>query len=48
MTLIYIAALAALFVYAFWTVDSFTGKVVHAWSFDNFQEIFQSGAVPAA
>jgi putative spermidine/putrescine transport system permease protein len=43
MTLIYIAALAALFVYAFWTVDSFTGKVVHTWSFDNFKEIFQSG-----
>ena len=43
MTLIYIAALAALFVYAFWTVDSFTGKVVHTWSFDNFREIFRSG-----
>jgi putative spermidine/putrescine transport system permease protein len=43
MTLIYIAALAALFVYAFWTVDSFTGKVVHTWSFDNFKEIVQSG-----
>ena len=46
MTLIYLAALAALFVYAFWSVDSFTGKVVHAWSFDNFREIFESGAVP--
>jgi len=43
MTLIYLAALAALFVYAFWTVDAFTGKVVHTWSFDNFKEIFQSG-----
>jgi len=43
MTLIYIAALAALFVYAFWSVDSFTGKVVHNWSLDNFKEIFQSG-----
>ena len=29
---IYVAALAALFVYAFWSVDSFTGKVVHAWT----------------
>src|SRR6476620_7955454 len=38
MTLIYLAALAALFVY------SFTGKVVHAWSLDNFREIFESGA----
>ena len=45
MTLIYIAALAALFVYAFWSVDSFTGKVVHTWSFDNFKEIFQSGVL---
>ena len=44
MTLIYLAALAALFVYAFWSVDSFTGKVVHAWSLDNFREIFESGA----
>jgi putative spermidine/putrescine transport system permease protein len=43
MTLIYLAALAALFVYAFWSVDSFTGKVVHAWSLDNFREIFESG-----
>jgi putative spermidine/putrescine transport system permease protein len=44
MTVIYLAALAALFVYAFWSVDSFTGKVVHTWSFDNFKEILQSGA----
>src|SRR6478735_2897690 len=44
MTLIYLAALAALFVYAFWSVDSFTGKVVHAWSLDNVREIFESGA----
>ena len=43
MTLIYIAALAALFVYAFWGVDSFTGKVVHTWNFQNFREIFESG-----
>jgi putative spermidine/putrescine transport system permease protein len=44
MSLIYVAALAALFVYAFWGVDSFTGKVVHAWSLDNFRQIFESGA----
>jgi putative spermidine/putrescine transport system permease protein len=44
MTLIYLAALAALFVYAFWGVDSFTGKVVHTWSLDNFREIFSTGA----
>jgi putative spermidine/putrescine transport system permease protein len=41
MTVIYLAALGALFVYAFWSVDSFTGKVVHSWSFDNFREIFE-------
>jgi putative spermidine/putrescine transport system permease protein len=43
MTVIYLAALAALFVYAFWSVDSFTGKVVHSWSLENFREIFESG-----
>jgi putative spermidine/putrescine transport system permease protein len=43
MTLIYVAALAALFVYAFWGIDVFTTKVVHTWSLDNFREIFQSG-----
>jgi putative spermidine/putrescine transport system permease protein len=43
MILIYIAALAALFVYAFWGVDTFTGKVVHSWNFDNFREIAESG-----
>ncbi len=44
MTLIYLAALAALFVYAFWGVDAFTGKVVHTWGLGNFREIFESGA----
>jgi putative spermidine/putrescine transport system permease protein len=44
MTLIYLAALAALFVYAFWGVDSFTGKVVHSWGLGNFREIFESAA----
>src|SRR5580765_3357597 len=44
MTLIYLAALAALFVYAFWSIDSFTAKVVHTWSLDNFHEIFESAA----
>ena len=43
MTLIYVAALAALFIYAFWGVDTFTGKVVHTWNFDNFREIAESG-----
>jgi putative spermidine/putrescine transport system permease protein len=44
MTLIYISAVVALFVYAFWGVDAFTGKVVHTWSLDNFRSIFESSA----
>ena len=40
--LIYVAALIALFVYAFWTVDPFTSEVVHAWTLDNFRELWQS------
>jgi putative spermidine/putrescine transport system permease protein len=36
---IYLAALVALFVYAFWSLDSFTGKVVHTWSLTNFDTI---------
>jgi putative spermidine/putrescine transport system permease protein len=43
MVLIYIAALVALFVSAFWTVDPFTGKVVHNWGFQNFRTIIESG-----
>lgn len=34
--LIYLAALVALFISAFWTVDSFTGEIVHEWSLENF------------
>src|SRR5919109_1996233 len=33
---VYLGALAALFVSAFWQVDSFTGRVVHVWTSDNF------------
>jgi putative spermidine/putrescine transport system permease protein len=40
--LIYLAALAILFVSAFWSVDSFTGNVVHAWNLDNFKTIVDS------
>ena len=35
----YLAALAVLFVSAFWQVDEFTGQVVHAWTFDNFHTL---------
>src|SRR5436309_9043323 len=36
---VYIGALAVLFVSAFWQVDAFTGKVVHIWNFDNFRTL---------
>jgi putative spermidine/putrescine transport system permease protein len=42
--LIYIAALVLLFLSALWTVDSFTGKLVHRWTFGNFETLF---TVPA-
>jgi putative spermidine/putrescine transport system permease protein len=29
-----------LFVSAFWSVDGFTGKIVHSWTLGNFREIF--------
>ncbi len=34
---VYVAALVALLVQSFWTTDSFTGKLVHDWSLDNFR-----------
>src|SRR5918911_3219654 len=37
--LVYLAALAVLFVSAFWSVDDFTGKLVHAWNLDNFRTL---------
>ena len=42
MVLIYIAALAVLFVAAFWSVDDFTGEIVRNWTLANFQEIVTS------
>ena len=39
LVVLYLASLALLFVYAFWSLDSFTGKVVHTWSLANFREI---------
>ena len=41
--LIYLAALAALFVSAFWTVDPFTSQIVHRWTTNNFTTLFDSG-----
>jgi putative spermidine/putrescine transport system permease protein len=39
--LIYLAALAVLFASAFWTVDSFSGRLVHSWTLDNFRTIVE-------
>jgi putative spermidine/putrescine transport system permease protein len=43
MLLIYIAALVVLFLSAFWTVDPFTGQVVHNWGLKNFKTLVESG-----
>ena len=37
---IYIAALVALFVSAFWTINDFTGELVHVWTFTNFSTLW--------
>jgi putative spermidine/putrescine transport system permease protein len=42
--LIYLAALALLFISALWTVEPFTGKLVHQWTFHNFETLVK---VPA-
>ena len=39
MLIFYLAALAVLFVSAFWSIDSFTGKLTHAWTWANFHTI---------
>ena len=40
---VYVAALAALFVAAFWTVDPFTSETVHDWTLDNFRQLWHGG-----
>ena len=37
---IYITALGALFVSSFWTVDSFTGQLIHDWTTVNYQTLW--------
>jgi putative spermidine/putrescine transport system permease protein len=37
--LIYLAALVLLFVSALWSVDPFTGKLVHHWTLENFEQL---------
>ncbi len=39
MLVFYLAALAVLFVSAFWSIDAFTGKLVHAWTWSNFDTV---------
>ena len=39
---IYIGALAILFVSAFWSLDTFTGEIVHSWSLTNFQTLLEN------
>ena len=38
--LVYIAALVALFVTSFWTVDVFTSELIHHWTLDNFRTLW--------
>jgi len=42
--LIYLAALVLLFISALWTVESFTGNVVHNWTLNNFKTLFTVSA----
>jgi putative spermidine/putrescine transport system permease protein len=37
--LIYLAALVVLFISALWSVEPFTGKLVHHWTLDNFKTL---------
>ena len=40
--IVYVGALVVLFVSSFWTVDSFTGKVIHHWTLANYRQIFDT------
>jgi len=42
--LIYLGALFLLFLSALWSVDSFSGKVVHNWTLANFETLFKVSA----
>jgi putative spermidine/putrescine transport system permease protein len=41
---IYLAALFLLFLSALWSVDSFSGKIVHSWTLTNFETLFNVSA----
>ena len=42
--LVYLAALAALFISSFWSVNPFTSEMTHVWNLDNYRELWQGGA----
>jgi putative spermidine/putrescine transport system permease protein len=42
--LVYLAALAALFISSFWSVNPFTQEIEHIWTLDNYRTIFESSA----
>jgi putative spermidine/putrescine transport system permease protein len=42
--LIYLAALFLLFLSALWSVDSFSGKIVHSWTLENFETLLKTSA----
>jgi putative spermidine/putrescine transport system permease protein len=44
MILIYLAALVLLFISALWTVESFTGNIVHNWTLQNFETLWKGSA----
>ncbi|HVU77546.1 MAG TPA: ABC transporter permease [Gaiellaceae bacterium] len=41
---VYVAALAALFVSAFWSVNAFTGELEHVWTTSNFSTLWHESA----
>jgi len=42
--LVYLAALVALFVSSFWSVNPFTTEIQHIWNIDNYRTLWQSSA----
>jgi putative spermidine/putrescine transport system permease protein len=42
--LIYLGALFLLFLSALWSVDAFSGKIVHSWTLSNFETLFKVSA----
>ena len=44
LVVVYLGALLALFITAFWTVDDFTGQLVRTFTLKNFQEVFSNPA----